>query len=216
MTIHGPRAAAVDGLLLTPESVRMIEYLEARAQSLTAREICERVRVAARALEDVASSADRKLIRRRPGPGKWHMADVLDHISQTQIRGAEELRHLVSGRRPPGPPVYEALKSGASDWAPWSTLVAGLHDANREMVAVLETATDAAGQPPSDSLVATAVPTVRTLLVANTVRDDGRLVPQLFFADLRWKEYALLQRLHLLDHRTQMNKLIAKCARESS
>ena len=40
---------------------------------------------------------------------------------------------------------------------------------------------------------------------------DGRSVPQLFLAELRWKEYALLQRLHLLDHRTQMHKLIAAC-----
>jgi hypothetical protein len=45
--------------------------------------------------------------------------------------------------------------------------------------------------------------------VANTKLPNDQLVAQLWFAELDWKEYALLQRLHLLDHRTQMKKLIA-------
>lgn len=195
---------AVDGQPLTNESARMIEYLRSRAQSLTAAEICERTRLAAAELEGVVATADEKLVRHRPFPGKWHMADVVDHISQTQIRGAEELRHLLAGRRPPGPLVYEALKSGASDWAPWPTLVAGLRDANREMVAVLGTA-------PIGCNATSNAPTVCTLLVANSQGPDGQPVPQLFIADLTWKEYALLQRLHLLDHRTQLRKIIAAC-----
>jgi hypothetical protein len=31
--------------------------------------------------------------------------------------------------------------------------------------------------------------------------------PQILFAELGWKEYALVQRLHLLDHRNQIKKL---------
>jgi hypothetical protein len=48
-------------------------------------------------------------------------------------------------------------------------------------------------------------------MVATTKLADDQLVAQLWFAELDWKEYALLQRLHLLDHRTQMKKLIAAC-----
>jgi DinB superfamily len=194
----------------------MMDYLHSRAQTLSATEICERLRAAASELEKIVRAADETLVRRRPFAGKWHMADVVDHISQTQIRGAEELRHLLSGRRPSGPPVYEALKSGASDWAPWPTLVAGLHDANSEMIAVLESASvDAnwlvSGQH-SNTGPPEAAPTVCTLVVANTKLADDQLIAQLFIAELNWKEYALLQRLHLLDHRTQMKKLIAACA----
>ena len=105
---NGAVCLAVDGQPLTAESVRMMEYLQPRAQTLTAAGICERVRAAAAELENVVASADPGVVRQRPFPGKWHMADVVDHISQTQIRGAEELRHLLSGRHPPGPPVYEA------------------------------------------------------------------------------------------------------------
>jgi hypothetical protein len=140
----------------------------------------------------------------------------VDHISQTQIRGAEELRHLLAGRRPPGPPVYEALKSGASDWAPWQTLAGGLHDANVEMITILEGAArdeERRGSRENSTVAATAdAPTVLTLMVATAKMPDDELVAQLWFAELKWKEYALLQRLHLLDHRTQMKKLIVACA----
>lgn len=207
MMTDDPVCLVVDGRPLTAESVRMMEYLHFRAQTLTAAGICERVRAAAAELENAVAAADRSVVRQRPFPGKWHMADVVDHISQTQIRGAEELRHLLCGRRPPGPTVYEALKSGASEWAPWPTLVADLQDANREMVAILQAASSGA----DSAQIAGSGATVRTLLVANSQRSDGQQAPQLFIAELQWKEYALLQRLHLLDHRTQMNKLIAAC-----
>src|SRR5215472_8741260 len=114
--MHGetssPSVDAVNGQPLLHESRRMLEYLHDRARTLTTSEILGRIRTAALELESVAAAVDEKDIRRRPFPGKWHIADVVDHISQTQIRGAEEIRHLLSGRRPPGPPVYEALKSG--------------------------------------------------------------------------------------------------------
>jgi hypothetical protein len=212
----GESFVAVDGRPFTAESERMMEYVHTRSRELSAAEICERTRAAAAELEKVVASADERFVRQRPFAGKWHMADVVDHISQTQIRGAEELRHLLAGRRPPGPPVYEALKSGASDWAPWQTLVGGLHDANVEMIAVLEGAARdeerlASGRD-SKAGVSGDAPTVLTLMVATTKMPDDELVAQLWFAELKWKEYALLQRLHLLDHRTQMKKLIAACS----
>jgi hypothetical protein len=41
---------------------------------------------------------------------------------------------------------------------------------------------------------------------------DSKQEPQIFFAELNWKEYALLQRLHLLDHRRQIKELRAASA----
>ena len=67
------------------------------------------------------------------------------------------------------------------------------------MIEVLEGVPD---DPPSAS-----GPTVRTVVVALRKFEDGSTKPQIFFAELRWKEYALLQRLHLLDHRTQVKNL---------
>ena len=192
---------AVDGSPLAPESIRMLDYLRTRSMELAASTICGRIRSAAAELENVVAAVSEPEARRRPIAGKWSIAEVVDHVSQTQIRGTEELRHLLAGRRPPLPPVYEALRSGASEWAPWDTLVSELREANRAMVGLLESA------PDEDAWTGDA--TVRTVMVALRKLEDGSARPQIFFAELRWKEYALLQRLHLLDHRTQIEKLRA-------
>lgn len=189
----------VDGAPLAPESLRMLEYLEARSRELSGAAIRERIRAAAMELENIVAQVGAAEARMRPIPGKWTVAEVVDHIAQTQIRGAEELRHLLAGRRPPGPPVYEALRSGAGAWAPWELLTDELRQANRSMVELLESASEA-------TPLATP-PTVKTVMVTLRKLDAGEMVPQIYFLELGWKEYALLQRLHLLDHRTQIKNL---------
>jgi hypothetical protein len=121
---------AIDESPLCPESLRMLDYLKTRAAELSAGAICDRVRAAATELEKVVAGVGVTEARLRPIPGKWNIAEVVDHISQTQIRGTEELRHLMAGRRPPLPPVYEALRSGAGEWAAWNLLVEELGTAD--------------------------------------------------------------------------------------
>jgi hypothetical protein len=195
-----PEIFDVDGSPLAPESIRMLEYLRTRSQEMSASAIREKIRKAAEELESALESVTAPQARLHPTAGKWSIAEVVDHIAQTQIRGTEELRHLLAGRRPPLPPVYEALRSGAGQWAPWNLLVEELHAANGAMIEVLDGALDSIG---SDA------PTVRTVMVALRKIEEERTEPQIYFAELNWKEYALLQRLHLLDHRTQVKKLHA-------
>ena len=194
---------AVDGSPLAPESIYMLDYLEKRATEMSASAIREKIRAAAAEIERAVDAVNPAQARVRPIPGKWTIAEVVDHIAQTQVRGAEELRHLLAGRRPPLPPVYEALRSGAGEWAPWDLLAAELRDANRSMIEVLD---DASDETPRDA------PTVRTVVVTLRKMEDGGTAPQIFFAELGWKKYALLQRLHLLDHRTQVRNLHAAVA----
>ena len=198
------RIMAVDGAALAPESLRMLDYLRTRASEMSAMAIRSRIHVAAGELENAIATVSASEARLRPFAGKWTIAEVVDHISQTQVRGAEELRHLLAGRRPPLPPVYEALRSGAGQWAPWELLVEELHQANRAMMEVLEAASD----HPSDG----NAPTVRTVMVALRKLENTSTEPQIFFVELTWKEYALLQRLHLLDHRRQVKELHAAAA----
>jgi len=189
---------AIDGEPLSPEAVRMLDYLRTRSTELDIAGIRERVRAAALELEKVVDGVPESDIRRRPVPNKWNIAEVVDHIAQTQIRSAEELRHLFAGRCPPGPPVYAALHTGAAAWAPWQELVEGLRSANHELIELLQSAPGAAEEHGV---------TARTILVVNRALPDGGTGPQIFPVDLDWREYALVQRLHLLDHRTQVRKL---------
>jgi hypothetical protein len=160
--------------------------------------IRDRIRAAAHELENLVDSIDPAAARTPPLEGKWTIAAVVDHIAQTQVRAAEELRHLLAGRRPPLPPVYEALRSGAADWAPFEELVEGLKDANRALLDVLDAA-------PENT--ATGAPTAKTIMIVPCLFPDGHTGPQTWVEQLPWKEYALLQRLHLLDHRNQIKKL---------
>ena len=79
-------------------------------------------------------------------------------------------------------------------WVPWAELVDGVRAAAAEFDRLLP---ETAGVGPADSL------TVRAILVVN--RPDGE--PEVFPGDLTWKEYVLVQRLHLLDHRNQLRRL---------
>lgn len=189
--------------MLTAESQRMIDYLTARGGELSPAEICARVRAAADEFEAAFADVSEEDARARPAPGKWTLLEVLDHVAQSQVRAAEELRHLFAGRRPPLPPVYEGLKSGAASWAPLEQIAGDVREANRELLNVLQA-----------GLESTSTAKVAGVIVANSKLPDGSLKPQIFLYDLNWREYALLQRLHLLDHRRQVKEIRAAIANQ--
>ncbi|MGH7333822.1 MAG: DinB family protein [Candidatus Rokuibacteriota bacterium] len=191
---------------VSPERARALEYLTVRAEGMSAREIWARVRAAVVDVDAALQGVDAQAARAAVPAGQWNIAQVVDHVAQTTIRVAEELRHLLEGRRPPGPPVYDALTSGAAQWAPWPDLQEGLRSANAEVDALLGRAME---REPS-----TAV-TARTILVFNRTRPDGGVEPETFEVELHWKGYAMVQRLHLLDHRTQIRALRTEGERRS-
>ncbi len=182
----------------------MLEHLTSRAAALGASEIRARVRAAAAEFEAAVAGIEEADARRRIVPGEWSIAQVVDHLAQTTIRSAEELRHLLAGRRPPGPPVYESLTSGAADRVPWAELLEGLRAADAELDALLAT-TIGADIPDT--------PTVQAILVVSRAGVDGGPEPEVFDAELGWRAYALVQRLHALDHRTQVRTLRAALSR---
>ena len=184
---------------LSPERQRAVEYLTTRAEAMPGAQVLARFRAAVGELEAAVEGLDEVEARTAWIPGEWTAAQVVDHLAQTTARNVDELRHLVEGRRPPAPPVYEALGSGAAHRVPWEELKAGLAEANAEFAALLARA--AAEEVP-------AARTIRTILVINRTRDDGTVEPEHFDAELGWKGYALTARLHLLDHRTQVRRLL--------
>jgi hypothetical protein len=177
---------------------RTVEYLRTRAAGLDAARIRARVHAAGAELLAALGGLAEADARRAPRPGDWTTAQIVDHLAQSTIRAAEELRHLLAGRRPPGPPVYEALLSGAAHRVPWTELVQGLREASAELDAVLLEATQ---HPPAETATAVAI------LVAGTPDPGGSV--EHFAAELTWKEYALVQRLHFLDHRQQVRQVRA-------
>jgi hypothetical protein len=184
---------------ISPERQKALDYLTVRAAAMPGEQVIARFRAAVGELEALLEDFHEAEARTEVIPGEWTAAQVVDHLAQTTARNAEELRHLLDGRRPPAPPVYEALVSGAAHRVPWPDLKAELAEANAELEALLARA---ARQEPEAGL------TIRTILVINRTLADGNVEPEHFDAELGWKGYALTARLHVLDHRTQVRKLL--------
>ena len=182
------------------ERTRLLDYLRTRAAGLDAPRLRARVRAAAADFEAALAGLDETDARRAVLPGDWTVAQVVDHVGQCTVRAAEELRHLRAGRRPPGPPVYEALLSGAAHRVPWTELVEGL----REACAALDATLDGRAH---ESSVSSDPVTAPAVLVVGAPEASGP--PDIFTAELSWQEYALFVRIHFLDHRTQVRQLRA-------
>jgi DinB family protein len=182
------------------ERARLLDYLRTRAAGLDAPRLRARVRSAAAEFEATLAGLDEEDARRMVRAGEWTVAQVVDHVAQSTVRSAEELRHLRAGRRPPGPPIYEALLSGAAHRVPWAELVDGLQEAMAALDAALSS-------PAAVEIDASRAVTAPAVLVINAGEAGGG--PDIFAAELTWPQYALVVRLHLLDHRTQVRALRA-------
>lgn len=185
------------------ERARLLDYIRTRAAALDAPRLRARVSSAAAELEAALAGLGERDARTAVRPGEWTVAQVVDHVAQSTVRAAEELRHLRAGRRPPGPPVYEALLSGAAHRVPWTELVEGLREASAAVDATM------AGTEHPDPGEPRAV-TAPAILVVSSPEPGG--APDIFAAELTWPEYALVQRLHFLDHRAQIRALRAALA----
>ena len=179
---------------MSPEKAKAIEYLTTRAEAMTAQQIRARMRAAVVELDAALESVGQEAARASVVPGEWTIAQVVDHVAQGTIRVADELRCLIEGRQPPAVPVYEGIVSGAAHRVPFAELVEGMRAANAEVDALLGRAIES--EPPAGA-------TTRTILVFN--RADG--MEEFFDMHLTWKGYAMCQRLHLLDHRSQIKTL---------
>jgi len=186
---------------VSPDRQKATDYLTVRAEGMPAEQVVARFRAAVGEFEAALDGLDEREARTVTIPGEWTAVQVVDHLAQTTARNADELRHLLDGRRPPAPPVYEALVSGAAHRVPWQELKADLAEANAVFGTLLGLA---ARRAPAPGL------TIRTILVINRTLADGTVEPEHFDAELGWKGYALTARLHLLDHRTQVRKLRAR------
>ena len=184
---------------VSPERQKAIDYLTVRAEAMPGEQVIARFRTAVGEFEAAVAGLDDERARTVSIPGEWTVAQVVDHLAQTTARNADELRHLLDGRRPPAPPVYEALVSGAAHRVPWEALKTDLAEANAEFGRLLGRAVR---QEPAPGM------TIRTILVINRTLADGTVEPEHFDAELGWKGYALTARLHLLDHRTQVRALL--------
>jgi len=186
-----------------PEQVRARDYLHQKGTLLRASEICERVGAAFAAMEALLDGVNGAEARTRPFPGEWTVQEVVDHLVMTHRPSLDELRDLLADRRPAGDPIPAGLQSPDPTGRPYGDLVGALKAVHREVLDVLAAA--------PDGMTAARAPVI---MVINVKESDGRDVPLHWIEELDWKAYAVIFRLHVLDHLTQAKKIL-RAARPS-
>ena len=186
-------------MILRPEQVKAKEYLHAKGTRLAAPQIHERVAAGFAALETFLDGVTEAEARVRAIPGEWTIQEVVDHLVETHRPSLEELRDLLAGRRPPGEPIPAGLQSRDPLARPWPLLVTELKRLQAEVGATI-------GAAP-DRLTDARAPLV---MVINVKEPDGRETPLHWIEELDWKAYAIIFRLHVLDHLGQARKVLSK------
>jgi hypothetical protein len=175
----------------------------ASKSNLSPTEVREQIVAAFDALDAVLASVPSGRATRRPGPGQWSAQEVVDHLVETYRPGVDELRCVLAGQRPPGPPIPAALQSKAPLLRPWPWLLDELRRAHRDVLELIAAV-------PADFATAARVPLV---MVVNVTDDDGTVRPLHWVEEIDWKAYAIASwRLHAVDHMKQVKKVQAAVA----
>lgn len=162
------------------EQQKLQGYLRSQGAKLSAEQIRDRIQEAADEFLGVVQGAPEVLARKAPAPGEWSLAEILDHLVTTEERITGVINGLVAGRKPAAPLEIGATSGIAA--LPWPELLARLRRSQAALSAVL---TANRHEPHVD------------------VR-----IPEGYFGDINWKEYALILRLHYKDHAGQARKTL--------
>jgi hypothetical protein len=174
-------------------------YLRAKGTETPARVIAERVRAALTALDTCfeAVPADRAGVRTLEG--EWSVQEIADHVLETHRPSLDELRCVLTGRRPPGGPIPANLQSKAPLLRPWPRLLRDLRQIHEDLVTTLAAV-------PAEFTTEARAPVV---MVVNVSGPDGGPVPYEWIEELDWKAYSIVLRLHAVDHLHQAKKVLA-------
>lgn len=182
-----------------PLRQRARDYLRTRGTLASAAVIHERVGAAFAALDTFLDTVPAEVVARQTIPGEWRIQEIADHLVETHRPGLDELRCLLAGQWPPGEPIPASLQSKAPMLRPWPGLRAELKRVHDDILRAL------AGVP-ADFATEARAPLV---MVINAPRPEGGVTPIQWVEELDWKAYALVWRLHVLDHLNQAKKVLA-------
>ena len=126
----------------------------------------------------------------------------MNHLVETHRPSVEELRRLLLGERPLGGPIPASLQSRAPLGGPWAGLREELKRLHGEVLALLAEVPDGLNSE-------ARAPVVLVITVKNA---DGSECPVHWVEELDWKAYAVIFRLHEIDHLKQAERTL-KAAR---
>jgi DinB superfamily len=187
---------------LLPEQQRALDYLRRKGTEAPVERLREQVAGTFAELEALLDGVPAALRAVRPGPGRWSVQEVVDHLVESHRPALAQLRSLVAGERPPGGPVPASLQSAAPQARRWEDLVAELRAVHRGFREVLAEATDDASLEVTGPIV----------MVVKAADGAGAVTPVSSEHELDWKAFAQVFRVHTLQHRDQVRATLAALA----
>jgi hypothetical protein len=175
------------------------EYFRTKGTLTAPTVIHERIADAFGALDAFLAPISAATAARAAAPGEWTIQEIVDHLVETHRPGLDELWCLLAGRRPPGEAIPAGLQSKSPLDRPWPWLRAELDRIHGEILRTI------AAVPASFATEARAP----IVMVVNALDEHGRVVPLHWVEDLDWKAYAIVWRLHVIDHLKQARKVLA-------
>jgi len=191
----GVVAAGVEAAL----RARAHDYLRDNGTLAPTAAIRRRVTQAFENLEKFLRGAEPRHAARRAWPAEWSLHEIADHVVQTHRPSRDELRELLAGRRPAGPPIPASLQSPDPLGRPWAAVLDDLARVHADIVADLAAV-------PDDCPTSVRA---RVVVVMNAEATDGTSVPLAWEDEVDWKAYAVFLRLHTIDHLNQARKVLA-------
>jgi hypothetical protein len=173
---------------------RARDYLRVRGTRAAPATIAARVGEAFTDLASFLAAVPPDLAGRRAWPDEWSVQEVADHLLETHRPGLDELWCLLAGERPPGEPIPASLRSKAPLLRPWSWLLSELGRVHEQILGVL-------ANVPADFETRARAPIVMVVNVEGSA-------PLHWIEDLDWKAYAIVWRLHAIDHLHQARKVL--------
>ena len=175
------------------------EYFKTKGTLVAPSVLHERIADAFGALDAFLAPISAATAARAAAPGEWTIHEIVDHLVETHRPGLDELWCLLAGRRPPGEAIPAGLQSKSPLDRPWTWLRAELDRIHGEILRTI------AAVPASFATEARAP----IVMVVNAPDEHGRVVPLHWVEDLDWKAYAIVWRLHVIDHLKQARKVLA-------
>ncbi|HEX9671490.1 MAG TPA: DinB family protein [Thermoanaerobaculia bacterium] len=184
---------------LRPEQQRALDYLRRKGTEAPVERLRKHVAGTFAELEALLDGVPAALRAIRPGPGRWSVQEVVDHLVESHRPALVQLRSLAAGERPADGPVPASLQSAAPHERRWEDLVGELREIHRGFREVLAAATD-------DASLEVTGPIVMVVKVAD---EAGAVTPVLFAHELDWKAFAQAFRAHTVQHRDQILATLA-------
>jgi DinB superfamily len=181
---------------MRPEQTRVLDYLRAKGTEVSIPELREHLAATFRKIEALLDAVPPELRGAAPGPGRWSVHEVVDHLVESHRRAVEQLRFLVAGRRPISTAIPASLQSPAPLERPWDDLFTELRSIHRGFLDLVDGTSD------GTSLEVTAP-------VVMVVKVDGA-VPLEWEEELDWKAFAQAFRGHTAEHRAQIERTLGE------